>query len=121
MLARTPVHHGRFLECRSHLPHDPHHAPLPGVSRVKDRKPKNPTASVRQRLLNLSRKSGEPFQTMLTRYALERLLFRLSQSAHKEQFTLKGAMLFVLWTGQMHRPTRDLDLLGAGKRSEEPT
>jgi predicted nucleotidyltransferase component of viral defense system len=52
---------------------------------------------------------------MLTRYALERLLFRLSQSAHKEQFTLKGAMLFVLWTGQMHRPTRDLDLLGAGK------
>lgn len=82
---------------------------------MKDRKPKNPSASIRQRLLNLSRKSGEPLQILLTRYALERLLFRLSQSAHKDRFTLKGAMLFVLWTGQMHRPTRDLDLLGTGK------
>lgn len=82
---------------------------------MKNRKPKNPAASIRQRLLNLSRKSGEPFQALLTRYALERLLFRLSKSTHKDQFTLKGAMLFALWTGQMHRPTRDLDLLGSGK------
>ena len=82
---------------------------------MKERKPKNPAASVRQRLLNLSRKSGQPFQNLLTRYALERLLFRLSRSPHEDQFTLKGAMLFALWTGQMHRPTRDLDLLGSGK------
>jgi predicted nucleotidyltransferase component of viral defense system len=86
---------------------------------VKERKPKNPTASVRQRLLNLSRESGEPFQFLLTRYALERLLFRLSQSPHKDQFILKGAILFTLWTGQMHRPTRDLDLLGSGKPDPE--
>jgi len=82
---------------------------------MKDRRPKDMTASVRQRLQNLSRKTGEPFQILLTRYALERLLFRLSQSAHKDKFTLKGAALFALWTGQMHRPTRDLDLLGTGK------
>lgn len=82
---------------------------------MKDRKPKNPIASVRQRLLNLSRKSGENFQLLLTRYALERLLFRLGQSTHKDRFILKGAVLFTLWTGAMHRPTRDLDLLGSGK------
>jgi hypothetical protein len=82
---------------------------------VKDRKPKNPTASVRQHLQNLGRKSGEPFQILLTRYALERLLFRLTQSPHKDKFILKGAVLFTLWTGQMHRPTRDLDLLGSGR------
>lgn len=82
---------------------------------MKDRKPKNPTASVRQRLQNLSRKSGEPFHVLLTRYALERLLFRLTQSPHKDKFILKGAILFTIWTGHMHRPTRDLDLLGSGK------
>jgi predicted nucleotidyltransferase component of viral defense system len=82
---------------------------------VKDRKPKNPTASVRQRLQNLARKTGEPFQTLLTRYALERFLFRLTNSPHKDKFILKGAVLFALWTGEMHRPTKDLDLLGSGK------
>lgn len=75
---------------------------------------KNVAASVKDRLLNLSRKSGEDFQLLLTRYAVERLLFRLSTSEHREGFVLKGAMLFALWTGQMHRPTRDLDLLGFG-------
>jgi predicted nucleotidyltransferase component of viral defense system len=82
---------------------------------VKDRKPKNPTASVRQRLQNLGRKTGEPFQTLLTRYALERLLFRLTQSPYKDKFILKGSVLFAIWTGEMHRPTKDLDLLGSGK------
>lgn len=82
---------------------------------MTDRRRKNQTASVRQRLQDLSRKTGEPFQTLLTRYALERLLFRLSQSGHHNQFILKGAALFALWTGRIHRPTRDLDLLGTGK------
>ncbi len=76
--------------------------------------PRNVAASVRQRLLNLARSQGEDFQLVLTRYGVERLLYRLSQSRYREQFILKGAMLFQLWGGGMHRPTRDLDLLGQG-------
>jgi hypothetical protein len=81
--------------------------------------PKNTAASVRQRLLNLSRQSGEDFQFLLTRYGVERLLYRLSCSEHAPRFVLKGAMLFTLWTGEFHRPTRDLDLLGFGDSSPE--
>lgn len=51
---------------------------------------------------------------MLTRYAMERLLYRLSMSAWSDQFLLKGAMLFDLWFDQPQRPTRDIDLLGFG-------
>jgi hypothetical protein len=83
---------------------------------------KNPTnlaASVRQRLLNLSRERGEDFQLLLTRYGIERLLDRLSRSEHAPGFVLKGAVLFALWTGKPHRPTRDLDLLGIGESSPE--
>jgi len=71
-------------------------------------------ASVRARLLRLAREQGEDFQLLLTRYANERLLFRLSASGHAQQFVLKGAALFTLWTGKPHRATRDLDLLGFG-------
>jgi hypothetical protein len=56
---------------------------------------------------------------MLTRYALERLLFRLSRSSHCDEFVLKGAMLFRVWANDPHRPTRDLDLLGQGDPSPE--
>jgi len=80
---------------------------------------KNVPASVKARLLNLSRQTGEDFQQLLTRYAVERLLLRLSVSEHRADFVLKGAMLFALWTGQMHRPTRDLDLLGFGDPAGE--
>jgi len=82
-------------------------------------KKKNPSASVKQRLLNVSKKSGEDFQLVLTRYAIERLLFRIAASEHANSFVLKGAMLFALWTGEMHRPTRDVDLLGYGENSDE--
>ncbi len=78
---------------------------------------RNLAVSVRQRLLNLSRTRGEDFQFVLTRYALERFLYRLSQSEHRDVFVLKGAMLFQLWGNQPHRPTRDLDLLGRGEIS----
>jgi predicted nucleotidyltransferase component of viral defense system len=71
-------------------------------------------ASVRQRLMNKAREQKEDFGIVLTRYGLERFLYRLAQSRHREQFVLKGAMLFQLWSGQPHRPTRDLDLLGQG-------
>jgi predicted nucleotidyltransferase component of viral defense system len=80
-------------------------------------RPTNLAASVRQRLANLANRQHEDFQRVLTRYALERLLYRLSQSQHRDVFVLKGAMLFQLWADQPHRPTRDLDLLGRGEDS----
>ena len=74
-------------------------------------------ASVRQRLLNLSRDRGEDFNLTLNRYASERFLYRLTQSAYADHFVLKGAMLFALWSDRLYRATRDLDLLGYGDRS----
>jgi predicted nucleotidyltransferase component of viral defense system len=84
---------------------------------VSKEHPINLAASVRQRLTNLAHQQHEDFQLVLTRYALERLLYRLSRSAHRDVFVLKGAMLFQLWADQPHRPTRDLDLLGCGDDS----
>jgi predicted nucleotidyltransferase component of viral defense system len=51
---------------------------------------------------------------VLGRYGIERFLYRLGQSSHRDHFALKGATLFTLWTGQSHRPTKDLDLLRRG-------
>jgi len=81
---------------------------------VSRQEPSNLTASIRQRLLNLAHERKEEFQLILVRYAAERLLYRLSKSPHADQFVLKGALLFQLWTGQPHRATLDLDLLGQG-------
>lgn len=86
---------------------------------MTDSATRNVAASVRQRLLNYSRETGQEFQHVLTRYALERLLYRISQSSVRESLLLKGAMLFQVWSGQLHRPTRDLDLLGFGESSHE--
>ncbi len=80
-------------------------------------KPRNLAASVRHRLTDLARKQGEDFQLVLTRYVIERLLYRISRSPYRDEFVLKGAMLFQVWTDQIHRPTRDLDLLGKGKQT----
>lgn len=80
---------------------------------------RNPAASVRARLLDLARARGEDFQLVLTRYGLERLMYRLSKSAHADHFVLKGAMLFVLWSEEPHRPTRDVDFLGCSDMSED--
>jgi predicted nucleotidyltransferase component of viral defense system len=74
----------------------------------------NVAASVRDRLLKRSRQTGEDFGFLLQRYAAERLLYRLGQSAHRGRFVLKGAMLFALWGGSVYRPTRDLDFTGYG-------
>lgn len=75
---------------------------------------RNMGASVRARLLNLARENGRPFDLLLTRYALERLLYRLTQTKHRERFVLKGAMLMTTWFDDPMRPTRDIDLLGFG-------
>lgn len=86
------------------------------------RKPlQNVGASVRARLLNLSKERNEPFELLLTQYALERLLYRLSISKYKDKFVLKGAMLLRHWLDDPHRPTRDLDLLGFGDSDPQLT
>src|SRR5271166_750806 len=75
----------------------------------------NISASIRQRLLNLARTRNEDFGLLLTKYALERILYRISQSKYRTIFVLKGALLFELWTEQAHRPTRDADFLAHGE------
>jgi len=74
----------------------------------------NLAASVRARLLNIAKADKTDFNQVLVRYALERFLYRLSNSAHADYFLLKGAMLFNLWYDMPHRSTRDADLLGFG-------
>jgi hypothetical protein len=80
---------------------------------------RNIPASVRQKLLNISQSAGDPFDLVLIRYALERFLYRLSISPFANQFILKGAMLMAVWGGGLHRPTRDLDLLGYGNMAAD--
>lgn len=80
---------------------------------------RNLAASVRAKLLNKARADKRDFNQVLTRYALERLLYRLSISEHADHFLLKGALLFDLWFDVPLRPTRDIDLLGFGL-AEEP-
>jgi hypothetical protein len=75
---------------------------------------KDLAASVRARLLNVAKAQDADFNQVLVRFALERILYRLSQSAHADHFLLKGALLFTLWYDLPHRTTRDADLLGFG-------
>ena len=75
---------------------------------------KDIATSVRARLLALAKSQGADFNQVLVRFALERILYRLSKSAHADRFLLKGALLFTLWYDMPHRPTRDADLLGFG-------
>jgi predicted nucleotidyltransferase component of viral defense system len=78
------------------------------------KQPTNLGASVRARLLTRAREQNQPFELILTRFALERLLYRLGISSHVDRFILKGAMLLTTWFDDPMRPTRDLDLLGFG-------
>ena len=74
----------------------------------------NRSASVLARLLDLAKRRGDNYNLLLNRFALERLLHRLSVSGHANNFVLKGALLFSLWYDQPHSPSRDADLLGFG-------
>lgn len=74
----------------------------------------NLSASILARLLTLAKLRGDDYSLLLNRFALERLLLRLSTSPHAHRFLLKGALLFALWYDDPHRPTRDADLLGFG-------
>lgn len=80
---------------------------------------KNVAASVHQRLLNIGRDTGKPFDQVLQYFAMERLLYRLSSSAHKDSFVLKGALLFRVWDLPDSRATRDIDFLAFLDNSPE--
>lgn len=82
---------------------------------MTNKSPRDVSASVRARLLNISKRNSEAFDLVLVRFAIERLLYRLSQSKFRDRFVVKGAMMFQVWTRLTHRPTRDLDLLGFGQ------
>ena len=82
-------------------------------------KPANVAASVRQQLLSIIRQTGDEANLVWRHYATERLLYRLSVSEYAGNFILKGAMLFMAWTGQSYRPTVDMDLLSYGVASSE--
>lgn len=84
---------------------------------MNDRPLANLAESVRQRLLDRARTTGEDFQIVLTSYLFERFLYRLSRSEAKGRFVLKGAALLRLWADQPYRATRDLDLLRRGPAS----
>ena len=75
--------------------------------------------SVHVRLVAHAKEMGVEAQFMLERFALYRLLYRLSKSVYNERFVLKGAQLMLIWIGETVRPTRDADLLGFGDLSNE--
>ena len=76
---------------------------------MTDRPVTNIAHSVRQRLLNEAQRTGRLYNEIEQYYAMERFLYRLSQSAHGGKFVLKGALLFTAWHGGRFRPTRDID------------
>ena len=86
--------------------------PAANKATVKKQIIKNIAASVRQRLLNRAREDKRPFNELLQYYAMERFLFRLSQSDYAEQFILKGALMLRVWQSPEIRPTVDIDMLG---------
>lgn len=71
-------------------------------------------ASIHARLSARAKERGEVFQDVLTRYGVERFLYRLSRTPARDTLWLKGALLFDLWFDVPHRPTRDADFLGFG-------
>jgi hypothetical protein len=75
--------------------------------------------SVQTRLVRNTKEIGVDPNLVLTRYAIERLLYRLSVPPYCEQFVLKGALLLLVWLGETIRPTRDADLLGFGDLSDD--
>ena len=78
----------------------------------------NVAASIRQRLKNQSNKDKRPFNELLQYYAMERFLYRLSQSEHAEIFILKGALMLRAWRSPEVRPTMDIDMLGRTSNDE---
>lgn len=81
--------------------------------------PEGLAVSVQTRLVRHAKTLAVDPNLVLTRFAIERFLYRLSRSPHAERFILKGALLLLAWLGETTRPTRDADLLGFGDLSDE--
>lgn len=73
---------------------------------------KNFGKSIRARLLNVAKQENVFYQTILTRYFQERLLYRISQTRYRENFYLKGGALMYAYERFAARPTLDIDFLG---------
>ena len=86
---------------------------------MSKKEPVNFNHSIHSRLRNWSRENSLDHNFVMNRYACERLLYRLSISEYADEFVLKGAMLFSIWSDEPFRPTKDIDLLGFGEDSEE--
>ena len=93
------------------------HATVSGIAVSMSEKSTGLAASIRARLLNISREKRVDFNRILTNYGLERLLYRLSVSKYRSEFVLKGAMLFSFWSGDALRATKDVDFLKSGEAS----
>lgn len=76
-------------------------------------------ASVKARLLARSKETGEEFERTLSRFAAERLLYRLGASPARDRCVLKGASLLAVWLPDPYRATRDVDVLLSGQTSDE--
>ncbi len=81
--------------------------------------PKNIVASIQTRLKNVSIKQGKPFAEILQYYAMERFLYRFSKTKYACKFTLKGGLLFYVWSLTLRRPTKDMDFRGYVENSPE--
>lgn len=86
---------------------------------MTDQPLRNVSASIHQRLINLSKKRNIRFNVLLQHYALERWLNRLSNSEYASQFVLKGALMLTAWDIPLKRPTRDIDLLARASNDLE--
>ena len=80
--------------------------------------PRNVSASIRQRLLNRAKSDRRPFNELLQYFAMERFLYRLSQSTHADRYGLKGALMLQVWPSPDIRPTMVIDLLGRTSNAE---
>ncbi|MEW6245828.1 MAG: nucleotidyl transferase AbiEii/AbiGii toxin family protein [Nitrospirota bacterium] len=83
------------------------------------RHPSNLPASIHQRLLNQAKQQGRPLQELLQYFAIERFLFRLSQSNYATTFYLKGALMLRLWDAPLSRSTIDVDLMSRHVLSQD--
>lgn len=77
--------------------------------------PPQDAVAVHRALLAVARNRKADFNAILVQYAIERLIDRLSRTVEARRFVLKGAMLFRVWAGELHRPTKDVDFLGSGE------
>ena len=105
----------RYLEICQTVESTKYHETLFGNAAVT----RNISESVKSQLKEIANKSGEPFQTVLNRFGIERLLYRISILPATRNYLLKGAQLFNLWYDQPFRPTKDIDFLGFGSNDLE--